>query len=166
MKHYKKHQHKRSAQDSVTDIDEYVGLTDEDEEYLKKFNQEFGNANFTHGEELLHNTPELRKSVNDESNARRRDVLTACSYSVQSTTGMDESLLSGSFNSEIDKDESLIKTHGYDDAVQIAVDDACTDLYEAAHIDIDLMKDIVIAVIFKVQKLIRLERANNKKQYK
>lgn len=50
-------------------------LTDEEKEWLNRFNEEFNNANFNHKGEALHDTAELKKSCYDRNNARNRDVL-------------------------------------------------------------------------------------------
>lgn len=51
-------------------------LSDKEKQWLNTFCEEYNNANFNHGQKILHKTKNLKKNCYDRNNARNRDILT------------------------------------------------------------------------------------------
>lgn len=75
------------------DGDYYSGLSDEDKEYMSKFNEEYYGASLAKADapetwdDDFHNTRKLRKECTDRNNARNRDL-----YTILHTRGLVEDI--------------------------------------------------------------------------
>lgn len=63
----------KSRQDNI-DFDYLDRLSPNEKTWLSNFMDEYGSAWFRHDGEILHNTPELKKSCYDKNNSRNRDL--------------------------------------------------------------------------------------------
>ncbi len=160
VKHYEQHQFRKTTQKYV-DQDYYEDLNDEDKAYLDRFNQEYYLDSC--GSEPLHNTPELRKSISDSNNARRRDVLNAYSNYV-----ISDSVLGAQYDkhfTEVLEDDisDMLTLHGYEATLKNVLDTAVEECSFTN--DYDELETIILNSLFNMQKIIKLERANKKKKY-